>query len=128
MPRLTCVLCGKYHPSMYLHLVYPEDQGGEDEPENLVLLCWLCKDRVRSRELSKLHDLGQYLARQRQDVLAYIDHKLGHPESDLWMVEYLRLFSDEADRILSERYGDTDGVVWWASDGVPVDMSGVDTA
>jgi len=117
-----CDLCKKYHPSSYWHRVYPQDEGGDHVRENLVFLCFRCRDRIRADDLSKRAALGQYLARERQDVLAYLDSKLGHPASDMWMVRHLHLFSDEADRILKEMYGDEDGVVWWQH-GEPVDMS-----
>lgn len=122
LDRGVCCLCENYHPSSHLHHVYPRGQGGDDVRENLVFLCFRCHDRIHANDTQKCAELGQFLARERQDVLSYIDQKLGHPASDMWMVKHLCLHSDEADRLLAERYGDEDGVVWWNRGG-PVDRT-----
>jgi hypothetical protein len=62
--RLCCRVCGRapvskqgYHAGFEYHHVQQRAHGGEDEPENLVLLCHPCHTRWHQNKL-QLPDFG----------------------------------------------------------------------
>jgi 5-methylcytosine-specific restriction endonuclease McrA len=85
---VTCVLCGR---AGQCHHVYPRGQGGDDVYENLVGLCGRCHDLLHGANEHTLVIFGEYISKERPDVLAYIQRKLGHEEGLEWLRQRFRL-------------------------------------
>lgn len=77
----SCAVCGEGRAAgLQAHHVLHRGRGGDDVVVNLVALCLGCHGAVHDGNRSTKHLLGQHLCLLREDVLEYLNEKLG-PEA-----------------------------------------------
>ena len=57
--HLTCQKCGQRQSELHVHHITPLDAGGEDTPENCILLCYAC--HLEWESMYKLLPFEQWL-------------------------------------------------------------------
>lgn len=83
-PRKQCALSG-YTDNLEIHHVLPRSQGGDDVRANLV---WLRRDmhrRITANDPVVVNLLGEHIASERLDTVAYLVMKLGPGRAEDWM-------------------------------------------
>ena len=92
-PRKQCALTFASH-GLEIHHVLPRSQGGDDVRANLV---WLRSDlhlRVTANDPVTLRLLGEHIAAERLDTVAYLVMKLGPGRAEDWMRRRLLIGKD----------------------------------